>query len=133
MANGVGVIDSDYRGELCVAMLNLGDGVVTIRGGERIAQLALLPVCHALPTPVDSLEPTCAARAALAQPEPGACKEGIPMASKGKSQGLTGILLLLSGVILGLLCLGADKGRQGPVLAVLRQQLRHRLPHPLYR
>lgn len=35
------------------------------------------------------------------------------MASKGKSQGLTGILLLLSGVILGLLCLGADKGRQG--------------------
>ena len=58
LANGVGVIDSDYRGELCVAMLNLGDGIVTIRGGERIAQLALLPVCHALPTPVDSLEPT---------------------------------------------------------------------------
>ena len=51
------------------------------------------------------------------------------MASKGKSQGLTGILLLLSGVILG----SFDKGRQGPVLAVLRQQLRHRLPHPLYR
>lgn len=76
LANGVGVIDSDYRGELCVAMLNLGDGVVTIRGGERIAQLALLPVCHALPTPVDSIEPTCAARADLAQPEPGACKGG---------------------------------------------------------
>ena len=53
------------------------------------------------------------------------------MASKGKSQGLTGILLLLSGVILGSFVSELTKGVKG--LAVLRQQLRHRLPLPLYR
>lgn len=58
LANGVGVIDSDYRGELCVALLNLGESSVTIRAGDRIAQLALLPVCRALPTVAQALEPT---------------------------------------------------------------------------
>ena len=39
MANGVGVIDSDYRGELKVPMVNLGKEPYTIQPGERVAQL----------------------------------------------------------------------------------------------
>ena len=39
MANGVGVVDSDYRGELKVPMINLGTEPYTIAPGERVAQL----------------------------------------------------------------------------------------------
>ena len=39
MANGVGVVDSDYRGELKVPMVNLGQEAYTIQPGERVAQL----------------------------------------------------------------------------------------------
>ena len=39
MANGVGVVDSDYRGELKVPMVNLGRKAYTIQPGERVAQL----------------------------------------------------------------------------------------------
>jgi len=42
-ANCVGVIDSDYRGELMVALHNDGPTERTVRHGERIAQLVLLP------------------------------------------------------------------------------------------
>lgn len=44
LSNGVGVIDSDYRGELCVGLVNLSDTAYTIEPGERIAQLCILPV-----------------------------------------------------------------------------------------
>lgn len=44
MANGVGVVDSDYRGELKVPMVNLGKEPYTIQPGERVAQLCLAPV-----------------------------------------------------------------------------------------
>lgn len=44
MANGVGVIDSDYRGELRVALYNESDTDYTIHDGDRIAQLMVLPV-----------------------------------------------------------------------------------------
>lgn len=44
MANGVGVIDSDYRGELKVPMVNLGKEPYTIQPGERVAQLCIAPV-----------------------------------------------------------------------------------------
>src|SRR5699024_12033453 len=44
MANGVGVIDSDYRGELRVPMVNLGAQPYTIQPGERVAQLCIAPV-----------------------------------------------------------------------------------------
>lgn len=43
-ANGVGVIDSDYRGEIFFSAVNLSDEPCTIQPGERIAQLMLLPV-----------------------------------------------------------------------------------------
>ena len=39
LANGVGVIDSDYRGEIKVALINNGPHLVEIRPGDRIAQL----------------------------------------------------------------------------------------------
>lgn len=44
MANGVGVIDSDYRGEVKVPVVNLSDRVLRISNGERIAQLLVMPV-----------------------------------------------------------------------------------------
>ncbi len=47
LSNGVGVIDSDYRGELKVGLTNLSDTPYTIQPGDRIAQLAVLPVVQA--------------------------------------------------------------------------------------
>lgn len=44
MANGVGVIDSDYRGELHVGLRNFSGKPYTIEPGERIAQLIFQPV-----------------------------------------------------------------------------------------
>ena len=43
-ANKVGVIDSDYRGEIMVALHNHGDQPQTIGHGERIAQMVITPV-----------------------------------------------------------------------------------------
>jgi len=45
--NSPGTIDSDYRGEIKVLLINLGSSPVTIRTGERIAQLVFAPVCQA--------------------------------------------------------------------------------------
>ncbi|HUW65617.1 MAG TPA: dUTP diphosphatase [Spirochaetia bacterium] len=44
LANGVGVVDSDYRGEVICAMVNLADGPYTIEPGDRIAQMVFVPV-----------------------------------------------------------------------------------------
>jgi dUTP pyrophosphatase len=41
MANGVGTIDCDYRGEILVALINLGLEPFTIRDGDRIAQMLI--------------------------------------------------------------------------------------------
>ena len=43
-ANKVGVIDSDYRGEIMVALHNHGESAQTIEHGERIAQFIITPV-----------------------------------------------------------------------------------------
>ena len=43
LANSVGVIDSDYRGELIVALHNDSDTDVVIQKGDRIAQLVIIP------------------------------------------------------------------------------------------
>ena len=45
LSNCVGVIDSDYRGEIKVGLINQGDEDYTIQPGERIAQLVVMPVC----------------------------------------------------------------------------------------
>ena len=43
-ANKVGVIDSDYRGEVMVALHNHGEASQTVAPGERVAQLLITPV-----------------------------------------------------------------------------------------
>lgn len=45
--NSPGTIDSDYRGEVGVLLVNLGQEPFTVRRGERIAQLVLAPVVQA--------------------------------------------------------------------------------------
>ena len=44
LANGIGVIDSDYRGEVGIGLLNTTDEPYTILPGDRIAQLMVIPV-----------------------------------------------------------------------------------------
>jgi dUTP pyrophosphatase len=41
LVNGVGTVDSDYRGEIMVAMINLGDESFRIEDGDRIAQMVV--------------------------------------------------------------------------------------------
>jgi len=45
--NAPGTIDADYRGEISVLLVNLGDAPFTIRRGERIAQMVVAPVAQA--------------------------------------------------------------------------------------
>lgn len=44
--NAPGTVDSDYRGEIGVILINLGQEAVLIRRGDRIAQLIIAPVVH---------------------------------------------------------------------------------------
>jgi dUTP pyrophosphatase len=56
--NAPGTVDSDYRGEILVALVNLSAVPVTIEPLERIAQLVIAPVAHAELIEVLELEPT---------------------------------------------------------------------------
>ena len=47
LANSVGVVDSDYRGEVCVGLCNVSDTPYTIQPGERVAQMVIMPVAAA--------------------------------------------------------------------------------------
>jgi dUTP pyrophosphatase len=58
MVNTPGTIDSDYRGELKVLLINLGDSVVKLGQGERVAQLVICPVMRADWLVVESLDDT---------------------------------------------------------------------------
>lgn len=58
LSNSVGVIDSDYRGEICVGIINISREDYTVNPGERIAQLVLTPVIPAEPVEVESLDET---------------------------------------------------------------------------
>lgn len=44
LSNGVGVIDSDYRGEVCAGLCNVSSKPYTVEPGERIAQMVIAPV-----------------------------------------------------------------------------------------
>lgn len=57
-ANKVGVIDSDYRGEIGVGLVNLGGEAYTIQPADRIAQLMVAPVIQAQVELVDELDET---------------------------------------------------------------------------
>ena len=57
-ANCVGVIDSDYRGEILVGLQNSGDADFTVQPGDRIAQLMVVPVIQAQIEMADELDET---------------------------------------------------------------------------
>ena len=58
LSNGVGVIDSDYRGEIRVGLTNLSDIPYTIQPGDRIAQLMMVPVARAAVLELEELPDT---------------------------------------------------------------------------
>ena len=58
LLNSVGVIDSDYRGELCVGIINQLKEEYTIQPDERIAQLVIMPVSLITPVEAESLDET---------------------------------------------------------------------------
>lgn len=56
--NAPGTIDSDYRGEVGVILVNLGSEMARIEPGDRIAQLVVAPVMQAVLREVDELDET---------------------------------------------------------------------------
>lgn len=56
--NSPGTVDSDYRGEVQVLLINLGPEAFEIRRGERIAQMLIAPVTRAAWREVEALEDT---------------------------------------------------------------------------
>ncbi len=58
LSNGVGVIDSDYRGEIAVGLCNLSDEPFTIQPGDRIAQLVVTPCPPVSFVPAEELSET---------------------------------------------------------------------------
>ena len=58
LSNSIGVIDSDYRGEISVGLINHGSEPFEIKRGDRIAQMMFIPVCHANFIVCDELDET---------------------------------------------------------------------------
>ncbi len=47
LSNSVGVVDNDYRGEICVGLCNVSSEPYTIEPNERVAQMVVMPVVYA--------------------------------------------------------------------------------------
>jgi len=58
VVNGPGTIDADYRGEICVLLINFDKSPFTVRHGDRIAQMVIARVFRAIFEEVDELPPT---------------------------------------------------------------------------
>jgi dUTP pyrophosphatase len=58
IVNAPGTIDADYRGEVKIALINLGPEPVTIKRGDRIAQMVIQQVCQVRVNVVDQLNDT---------------------------------------------------------------------------
>ncbi len=58
LANSVGVIDSDYRGEIKCALINLGKSDFTVNNGDRVAQMVFMPVTQVSLHETDNLDET---------------------------------------------------------------------------
>ena len=58
MPNAPGTVDSDYRGEMMVPLINLGRAAFTVEHGMRVAQMVVAPVARALVREVDELDGT---------------------------------------------------------------------------
>lgn len=56
--NSPGTIDADYRGEICVILMNIGKEAFTVNAGDRIAQIVFAPVVQAEFEETDSLDET---------------------------------------------------------------------------
>lgn len=56
--NSPGTIDADYRGEIGVVLINLGDSPYIVRRGDRIAQLVVAPIARAAWQVTDRLPPS---------------------------------------------------------------------------
>ena len=58
LSNCVGTVDEDYRGEVCVGLVNLSREDYTIQAGDRIAQMVVAPVTKAIIIEADELAET---------------------------------------------------------------------------
>jgi len=58
LVNSPGTIDADFRGEVKILLVNLGERAIEIRPGDRIAQLVVAPVSRVAIVEVENLEPT---------------------------------------------------------------------------
>ena len=58
LSNGVGVIDSDYRGEICAGLCNVSDKPYTIEPDERVCQMVIAPVLTPDVAEVNELDDT---------------------------------------------------------------------------
>jgi len=58
LGNSVGLIDSDYQGELKISLWNRGDKIFEIKPGMRIAQLVIIPIVQAVFDQVEDFSPT---------------------------------------------------------------------------
>lgn len=58
LSNSVGVVDSDYTGEIKIGLINLSSEEYTLTKGERIAQMVILPVAHAKIAVCEELDKT---------------------------------------------------------------------------
>lgn len=58
LINCVGTVDEDYRGEICVPVVNLSSEQYTINNGDRIAQMVIAPVTKAVVEVCDDLSTT---------------------------------------------------------------------------
>jgi len=59
IVNGPGTVDSDYRGEIGVLLINFGNETFIIHNGDRIAQMVISQVFQPILEEVDDLPPTC--------------------------------------------------------------------------
>jgi dUTP pyrophosphatase len=58
VVNAPGTIDSDYRGEVVILMVNLSKDAVTVQPGDRVAQMVIAPVVQAQVQEVNELSDT---------------------------------------------------------------------------
>ena len=85
LPNAPGTIDADYRGELQVIVLNAGRDPITLRRGDRIAQMVIAPVANARFLEVDALDET--ARGAGGFGHTGQASRSEPAASEAHKGG----------------------------------------------
>lgn len=85
--NSPGTIDSDYRGEVMVLLVNLGEDKVRIQRGDRIAQLVIAPVMRAEIVEVSALTATTRGAGGFGSTGKRARASGVMSKARSKSKG----------------------------------------------